>query len=245
MTVIILQIEMKSKIKILPETVINRIAAGEVIERPASVVKELMENSIDAGSRNIEVRFKNGGKELIYVIDDGTGMSEEDAILCFERHSTSKVFKFEDLEKINTFGFRGEALSSIASVSIVELKTKIKEEKEGTYIRISGGKQEEIKKIPWNIGTSVSVKNIFFNVPGRRKFLKSNLSESRHIYSIFKKISLANTYITFLLFNDDKIVWKLREDSLENRLVELYNEEILTNSLKIDNEFNDLKLYGY
>jgi len=236
---------MNSTIKILPETVVNKIAAGEVIERPSSVIKELIENSIDANAKNIEVRIKNGGKDLIQVIDDGIGMSEKDAQLSFERHATSKINSFEDLQKIKTFGFRGEALSSIASVSIMELKTKAQTEKEGIFIRIAGGNQEEMKKIPWNAGTSNTVNTLFFNVPGRRKFLKSNLSESRQIYATFKKTSLANTPISFQLFNDDKIVWKLKKDTLENRLTQLFNEELVENAIRIHKEIYGLHATGF
>jgi len=236
---------MNTNIKILRETVIDRIAAGEVIERPASVVKELVENSLDARSENIEIRFKNGGKDSIQVIDDGTGMSEEDALLSFERHATSKLEHFEDLEKIDTFGFRGEALSSIASVSITDLKTKTADAEEGTHITITGGKREQLKKIPWNQGTTISVNTLFFNVPGRRKFLKSNLSESRQIYTVFKKISLANTPVSFQLYNDDKPVWKLRSDSLENRLIEFYNDSIPTDTLYVEKKIFGMEIHGY
>ena len=161
------------RIHILSENLINKIAAGEVIDRPASVVKELVENAIDAGARHITVITKAGGSGLIQVVDDGCGMSEEDAVLSLQRHATSKIKSYRDIERILTLGFRGEALASIAAVSRVELKTVMQGEMEGTLLTIEGGGMGEMQKTGGNAGTSIAVKNLFFNTPARRKFLRT------------------------------------------------------------------------
>jgi len=167
------------------------------VQRPESVVKELMENSIDAGASNITLIIKEAGKNLIQVIDDGIGMTEEDALMSFERHSTSKISTYDDLENINTLGFRGEALASIASIAQVELKTKIETDEVGTLIKIEGGEFKEVTKVSAERGTSFSIKNLFYNTPGRRNFLKSNQTEFKHIYETFIKLSISNPQIGF------------------------------------------------
>lgn len=179
-------------IKLLPDSVANQIAAGEVIQRPASVVKELMENSVDSGAGIINVIIKDSGRTLIQVTDDGTGMSETDARLSFERHATSKINSAQELYSIRTKGFRGEALASIAAVSMVELRTRKKEDDTGTMIVLNGSKVETQEPCSCPSGSSFSVKNLFFNIPARRKFLKSDNAEMRHIIIEFQKIVIAH-----------------------------------------------------
>ena len=187
-------------IQLLPDHVANQIAAGEVVQRPASVVKELLENSIDAGADQIKLIVKEGGKTLIQVIDNGSGMSTTDARLSFERHSTSKINKAQDLFHIQTKGFRGEALASIAAVSHVELKSKMENDEVGTSITVEGSKVVSQEVIVTPKGTSVSVKNLFFNIPARRNFLKSDQVEMRHVIDEFHRVSLAHTDISFAMY---------------------------------------------
>ena len=194
---------MPDVIKLLPDSVANQIAAGEVIQRPASVVKELMENSVDAGGKNIMVIIKDSGKTLIQVIDDGDGMSETDARLSFERHATSKITTAQDLFAIKTKGFRGEALASIAAVAMVELKTRKTGSDTGIQVVISGSKVDMQEPCSCPVGSSFSVKNLFFNIPARRKFLKSDNTEIRHIINEFQKIVIAHPEIRFSLHHND------------------------------------------
>src|SRR4029079_7423138 len=187
------------KILLLPDNIANQIAAGEVIQRPASAVKELLENAIDAGATEIKLIISDAGKSLIQVIDNGSGMSETDARMSFERHATSKIQSIEDLFHIRTMGFRGEALASIAAVSQVELKTKRAEDETGIYIEVENSavkKQEPVAAAP---GTSIVMKNLFFNVPARRNFLKSNAAEMRHIVDEFIRVALSFPSIFFSL----------------------------------------------
>ncbi|MEJ7674511.1 MAG: DNA mismatch repair endonuclease MutL [Chitinophagaceae bacterium] len=178
-------------VQLLPENIANQIAAGEVIQRPASAVKELLENAVDAGATEIKLFVNDAGKALIQVIDNGEGMSETDARMCFERHATSKIKNIEDLFHIKTMGFRGEALASIAGVAQVELKTKKAEDTTGTYIEIENSVVKTQQPIAMHQGTSIAMKNLFFNVPARRNFLKSNASELRHIVDEFIRVSMA------------------------------------------------------
>src|SRR3982751_3939120 len=170
-----------AKIRVLPDALANQIAAGEVVERPASVFKELLENALDAGSRSINIEVESGGKRLIRIIDDGEGMARDDAITAFERHATSKLRRAEDLEAITTLGFRGEALPSIASVSRLYLRTKTARDVEGTEVEFNGGRLIAVRDIAWPGGAEIEVKDLFFNIPARRKFLKSDATESFHI----------------------------------------------------------------
>lgn len=234
-----------NSIKRLPDKVSNKIAAGEVIERPASVVKELVENSIDADSKTIDIRINEGGKELIQVIDDGFGMTMQDAEIALKRFSTSKIFSFEDLEHLATFGFRGEALSSIASVSLLELKTKTKSEEEGTYLRSEGGENCNIKKIPWNRGTSISIKNIFFNTPVRRKFQKNALSEARRIYRMFRYFALAYPELSFQLSHDNRRIWKLAPAGLLERMGDLFDSGINQHLLELSHSDEHFSVSGF
>ena len=212
-------------IKLLPDSVANQIAAGEVIQRPASVVKELIENAIDAGATQIDLIVKDAGRSLITVIDNGCGMSETDARLCFERHATSKIKCADDLFAIKTMGFRGEALASIAAVAQVELTTRRKEDEVGTKIRIEGSKVVEQLPKPMSVGTNFTVKNLFFNVPARRNFLKSNEAELRHINEEFFRITIMNPEIGFTFISNDKELFHLYPGTLKQRIVGLFGKD--------------------
>jgi len=221
------------KIKILPDNIVNKIAAGEVVQRPASVVKELIENSIDAEAKNVEVIIKRAGKVLIQVVDDGNGMSEEDALICVQRHATSKIQSFEDLDVIKTLGFRGEALSSIASVCNFELKTQPAEEEIGTFIRIEN--DEIIKEVgAFSRGTSISVKNLFYNTPARRNFLKSNATELKHIIDAFKKIALSNPSVGFKFYNEDDLIFEFAGGTIEERMMAIFADNIFDAVIKVE-----------
>ncbi|MFC1555557.1 DNA mismatch repair endonuclease MutL [candidate division KSB1 bacterium] len=214
-------------IKKLPPNVTNKIAAGEVVERPAAVVKELIENSIDAGSTNVEVFLIEGGKERIQIVDNGKGFARDDLEVSLERFSTSKIEMFEDLENLMTFGFRGEALASIASISLLDIKSRAQDEQEGTYLRAEGGEIIEIKSAPWTTGTSITVNNLFFNTPARRKFQKNALSESRQIYRVFRYFALAYPELGFSLHNDGRCIWRLQNADLRTRISEIFDPKIV------------------
>src|SRR4051794_28139760 len=200
-----------NRIRLLPEHVANQIAAGEVVERPASVVKELVENSLDANASRITVEIQAGGRSLIRITDDGFGMSKDDALLCLERHATSKIQRAEDLQSIATMGFRGEALPSIASVSRFTLTTREHDgdSPEGTQVIISGGKIIEVKAAGSATGTSVEVRSLFFNLPARRKFLRSEETESAHIQHYLTLAALAHSDVAFTFMKDGRTVWQL------------------------------------
>ncbi|MCB0278717.1 MAG: DNA mismatch repair endonuclease MutL [Calditrichaeota bacterium] len=232
-------------IKLLPDALANKIAAGEVVERPASVVKELVENSLDAGSGQITIVLKNAGKSLIQVIDTGRGMSESDAKMAFERHATSKISRFEDLDSIATMGFRGEALPSIAAVAQVELVTKQADDKLATKIVIQGSQISDESKTAAETGTSVSVKNLFFNVPARKNFLKTDATESNHIITMLKKFFLAHPDVHFKLYSEDKLIYDLKKSSLEHRIREVLGNNFFSGMLAIDEEISGMQLNGY
>ncbi|MBL7959010.1 DNA mismatch repair endonuclease MutL [bacterium] len=232
-------------IKILSENVANKIAAGEVVERPASVVKELIENSIDAGSDEIVITVKSGGKGLIQVIDNGSGMNSDDAVLCFERHATSKISSWEDLQRVKSFGFRGEALASISSVSDVEMKTKTKSEEVGTIVRMHAGNISEVTKEASLQGTTITVKNLFYNVPARRNFLKTNNTEFRHITSVIKKFAMAYPGVEFTLFHEDEKIFQLRKADLPARLEKVIGKDIMSYTLPLDVEQFGTHVKGY
>src|SRR5574339_1313689 len=200
-----------NRICLLPEQVANQIAAGEVIERPASVVKELVENALDAGSRRISIEIQAGGRSLIRVTDDGIGMNRDDALLCLERHATSKIQKAEDLASIATMGFRGESLPSIASVSRFTLTTREVESAspEGTEINVNGGKIAEVKAAGSATGTCVEVRQLFFNLPARRKFLRTEETEAAHTQHYLTLAALAHPHIAFTFQKDGRNVWQL------------------------------------
>lgn len=232
-------------IKLLPDSVANQIAAGEVIQRPASLVKELIENSVDAGSKSIKVIIKNAGRTLVQVIDDGSGMSETDARLSFERHATSKIRQAEELFSIITKGFRGEALASIAAVAMVELKTRTNTEDIGTFITISASKVEEQEPVSCPVGSNIAVKNLFFNIPARRKFLKSDNTEIRHIIHEFERVSIAHPDIKFNLFHNDKELFNLPATNPRQRIIGLFGKSINNALVNIDTESSLIKLSGF
>ena len=232
-------------IKLLPDSVANQIAAGEVIQRPASAVKELMENALDAGATQIDLVVKDAGKSMIMVIDNGCGMSETDARLCFERHATSKISKAEDLFAIRTMGFRGEALASIAAIAQVELKTRRKEDEVGTKIINEGSVVKEQSLVPMQPGTSFTVKNLFFNVPARRNFLKSTQAEMRHVVEEFTRVSLMNPEIGFTLTSDGKELYHLYPGNLKHRIMGLFGSNYEEKLLPVRQEAERVRIDGY
>ncbi|MCS7012491.1 MAG: DNA mismatch repair endonuclease MutL [Chloroherpetonaceae bacterium] len=232
-------------IKKLPDAVANKIAAGEVVQRPASVVKELVENAIDAGADDILVLVKDAGKTLIQVIDNGCGMASDDAVLAFERFATSKISDVEDLENLHTLGFRGEALASIAAVAQVELKTKRREDTVATLVRIEGGMLQDTAAVQGADGTSVSVRNLFFNIPARRKFLKSNATEFKHIYEAVQAQALVHTDIAFALVSDGEDVFRLKSGSLPERLDAFFGQDFSKGLIEVSGGNSLLSLKGY
>lgn len=232
-------------IQLLPDSVANQIAAGEVVQRPASVVKELTENSIDAGSTDIQVIIRDGGKALIQIIDNGCGMSETDARLCLERHATSKIREANDLFAIKTMGFRGEALASIAAVAEVELKTCKPDDKVGTIIRISGSEVIEHEPTSCTVGTSICVKNLFFNIPARRKFLKSTSLELKHIITEFQRAALANPQISFSLHHNGANVYKLPAGSVKQRITHLMGKNLGKNLIDLKTDTSVISISGF
>ena len=236
---------MSDIIKLLPDHVANQIAAGEVVQRPASIVKELMENAIDAGATKVELIIRDAGKNLIQVVDNGSGMSDTDARLAFERHATSKISTTEDIFKISTKGFRGEALASIAAVAQVELRTKTKDAKAGTNIYIEGGGFQFQEPIQTAEGSNFLVKNLFYNVPARRKFLKNNNVEFRHIIDEFQRVALAHENLDFELFHNDDVVFRLRKSSLLQRIVEIFGRKLHQLLVPIKEDLGWIKLSGF
>ncbi len=234
-----------SIINILPDHLANKIAAGEVVQRPESVVKELLENSIDAGATSISITVKNAGKLLIQLIDNGKGMSEEDAVKSFYRHATSKIASYEDLENIRTLGFRGEALASIAAVAQVELKTRREEDSVGTVLRIEGSEIKEQSKTAHQVGTSISVKNLFYNTPARRQFLKSNNTEFKHIYDTIQRLALSKPEIALEFVSDDDTILALPSQKLEERLKSLFGDRHFATLLPVNEETELLSLSGF
>ena len=232
-------------IKLLPDSVANQIAAGEVIQRPASAVKELMENALDAGATQIDLVVKDAGKSMIMVVDNGCGMSETDARLCFERHATSKISKAEDLFAIRTMGFRGEALASIAAIAQVELKTRRKDDEVGVKIVNEGSVVKEQTLVPMQPGTTFTVKNLFFNVPARRNFLKSPQAEMRHIVEEFTRVTLMNPEIGFTLTSDGKEVYHLYPGNLKQRIMGLFGSAYEARLLPVRQETDRVSIEGY
>jgi len=236
---------MSDIIQLLPDHVANQIAAGEVVQRPASVVKELLENAIDAGATNIKLLLKDAGKTLIQVIDNGKGMSATDARMSFERHATSKIQKAEDLFNLNTKGFRGEALASIAAIAHVELKTKQENEELGTCIKIEGSKIVSQEFISTSKGTSIAVKNLFYNIPARRNFLKSDTVETRHIIDEFQRVALAHPNIAFLLHHNNNEVYHLKSSNLRKRIVSVFGTKMNEKLVPIDETTDILTIKGF
>ncbi len=236
---------MSDIIQLLPDHVANQIAAGEVVQRPASVVKELLENAIDAGATNIKLLLKDAGKTLIQVIDDGKGMSTTDARMSFERHATSKIQKAEDLFNLSTKGFRGEALASIAAISHVELKTKQESEELGTSIKIEGSKIISQDFISTSEGTSMAVKNLFYNIPARRNFLKSDTVETRHIIDEFQRVALAHPIISFLLHHNNNEVYHLKSSNLRKRIVAIFGGKMNEKLVPIMEQTDIVSINGF
>lgn len=236
---------MSDIIQLLPDHVANQIAAGEVVQRPASVVKELLENSIDANATSIKLLIKDAGKSLIQVIDNGKGMSETDARLCFERHATSKIRTAQDLFNIETKGFRGEALASIAAIAHVELKTKPAEQELGTQLKIEGSEVISQELISTPTGTSIAVKNLFYNIPARRNFLKSNPVETRHIVDEFQRVALVHPDIEFSMFHNDSEVYRLNDTNLRQRIVAILGKKTNEKLVPINEETEVLGLTGF
>lgn len=229
----------------LPKSVANQIAAGEVIQRPSSIIKELLENSIDANSKNIKVLIKDAGKQSVTVVDDGEGMTKEDAVKCFGRHSTSKLSKAEDLFKIKTMGFRGEALASIAAVSEITLKTKIESAKIGQQVIIKDSKIIEQKEISFQKGTSINAKNLFFNIPARRNFLKSNNLEIKYIIDEFIRCAIANPEISFSLINEDAEIYNLKSTNLKKRIISIFKKNYEKNMIECEEKFGAITINGF
>ena len=233
-----------AKISVLPENIINQIAAGEVVENPSSIVKELMENSIDAGASKIDIIINKGGHELIHIIDNGCGMSKNDLRLAFSRHATSKLSAVEDLLKISTLGFRGEALPSIASVSRLEIKSSINDQS-GNILEIEAGDIKNDEKVACNKGTEIKVKNLFYNTPARKKFLKTPSQELRRITKIVKRFVLSNPDISFRYQSDDKIVYDLMGTSLDKRIIQTFGSKYGSDILRVENSNESYVVNGY
>lgn len=232
-------------IQLLSDHIANQIAAGEVIQRPSSAVKELLENAIDAGATDIQLIIKDAGKELIQIVDNGCGMSPTDARMAFERHATSKIRNIDDLFSIRTMGFRGEALASVAAVAQVELKTKTKDSDVGTHIVIEGTEVKSQEPCATADGTSISIKNLFFNVPARRHFLKSNTTEFRHIVDEFTRVALAHPAIAFRLFHNDKEQYHLEAGNLKTRIVGLLGNTYQKNLVPLEEKTDFLNISGF
>ncbi len=236
---------MSDIIQLLPDSVANQIAAGEVIQRPASVVKELMENAIDAGASSITIRLKDAGKTLVQVIDNGHGMTENDASLCFERHATSKISNARDLFAIRTMGFRGEALASIAAIAEVTLKTRVEANDLGTHVRISGSKiiSQEPDSCP--VGSNILIRNLFFNVPARRKFLKTDQTELRHVINEFNHVALAYPDIEFQLIHNSTQIFQLPSTNLRKRISGIFGKQIFQNLIPVQTDTSIIKITGF
>ncbi len=235
-------------IQLLPDSIANQIAAGEVVQRPASAVKELMENSIDAGAKNIKLIVKEAGKSLLQIIDDGAGMSETDARMSLERHATSKIRKAEDLFTIRTMGFRGEALASIAAVSQLEMKTRTADKELGTLLAVEASEVKKQEATACEKGTNISVKNLFYNIPARRNFLKSNPVELKHIIDEFQRLALANSDISFSFIQGDEIVYDLpigKTVSLSQRIINLFGKTYQEQLAACQEETDYVKITGY
>jgi DNA mismatch repair protein MutL len=236
---------LSDKILLLPDNIANQIAAGEVIQRPASAVKELLENAVDAGATDIKLIINDAGKSLVQVIDNGGGMSETDARMSFERHATSKITTIEDLFHIKTMGFRGEALASIAAVAQVELKTKRLADETGTYIEIENSLVKKQEPVAAAEGTSIAMKNLFFNVPARRNFLKSNTAEMRHIVDEFTRVALAFPQIFFSLTANNQQIFHLEAGTLKQRILQLLGNTYNTKLVTVKEETDYMNIYGF
>lgn len=234
------------KLKVLPAQLANMIAAGEVVQRPSSVVKELMENAVDAGASQVSVIIEDSGRTLIQVIDNGVGMSPADAVLCFERHATSKIAEPEDLSDILTYGFRGEALASIAAVSEVVLKTRRAQDETAIQVRTGGGNETKTSTVAAPVGSNFAVRNLFFNTPARRKFLKSDNIEFRHIVEEFTRVAITRPDISFTLAHNGKEVYVLNKaKSLKFRIVDLLGNSVVSDVVDLDTNAAELSIRGF
>lgn len=236
---------MQDIIHLLPDSVANQIAAGEVVQRPASIVKELVENSLDAGAKTVQVLITDGGRTCVQVIDDGKGMSETDARLAFERHATSKISCANDLFSLTTMGFRGEALASIAAVAQVELRTRRAEDELGTYISLAGSKIEAQEPVACPVGSNFAVRNLFFNVPARRKFLKSNQTELSNIITDFERIVLTHPEVTFTLSNNNTEIYNLPATNIRRRIIDVIGKKHDSDLVPVDVETSLVRLSGF
>ena len=236
---------MADRIKLLPEVVANQIAAGEVVNRPSSVVKEMMENAIDAGASTVTVNFCDGGRDLIQIVDDGCGMSPTDARMAFDRHATSKIASVDDIYKLHTFGFRGEALASIAAVAQVELKTRQASDEFGTQVFINGGEFDKQKPCGCSVGSQFFVRNLFYNVPARRRFMEKSTTLARQIRDEFERVALCNPQIAFKLFNNQAPIYDLDRTNLRGRIVDVVGKSIKNNLLEVSAETSLVKIEGF
>jgi DNA mismatch repair protein MutL len=235
-----------SKIRVLPEILSNKIAAGEVVERPASVAKELVENALDAGARRVEVEIAGAGRSLVRVADDGEGMTRDDAILAFERHATSKLRTIEDLATISSFGFRGEALPSIASVSKLTLTTRLATEVVGTRISFTGGRLGDVRDVAWPGGTEVAIRDLFFNIPARRKFLKSDATESYHVTNLVTHYALANPGVAFSLVSNGRETLRVSPvANLRERAYQVLGPALVDRLVEVETEAHGVRVRGY
>ena len=236
---------MADRIKLLPEVVANQIAAGEVVNRPSSVVKEMMENAIDAGASTVTVNFVDGGRDLIQIVDDGCGMSPTDARMAFDRHATSKIASVEDIYQLHTFGFRGEALASIAAVAQVELKTRQAGDEFGTQVFINGGEFDKQKPCACSVGSQFFVRNLFYNVPARRRFMEKSTTLARQIRDEFERVALCNPQIAFKLYNNQAPIYDLDRANLRGRIVDVVGKSIKNNLLEVSAETSLVKIEGF
>ncbi|MDC1068877.1 DNA mismatch repair endonuclease MutL [Candidatus Kapabacteria bacterium] len=236
---------MTNIINILPDFIANQIAAGEVVQRPESVIKELIENSLDAKSSNIHITIRDAGKSLIHIVDNGVGMSKSDLLLSIKRHATSKILTNKDLEAIKSFGFRGEALASISAVAKLEIITKQKNDTLGWKLISEPNKEINIEPVDTSIGTQILVKNLFFNTPARRKFLRANLTEYRHILDTINKFGLANPNIQLSFYDDNNLIYKLENESLKNRITNILGKKVFNNLINIDFKNDFIKISGF
>lgn len=236
---------MADKIRLLPEVVANQIAAGEVVNRPSSVVKEMMENALDAGATSVKVNFRDGGKDLIQIVDDGCGMSPIDARMAFDRHATSKIGAVEDIYALHTFGFRGEALASIAAVAQVELRTRQEGDEVGTQTEINGGQFVSQTPVMCPVGSQFFVRNLFYNVPARRRFLDKSTTSASHIKTEFQRIALCNPQVAFELYANDAPVYTLQASSLAGRIVDVVGRHIKQNLLEVEADTSIARIEGY
>jgi len=236
---------MPDVIQLLPDSIANQIAAGEVVQRPASAVKELMENAIDAEATQIKLILKDAGKTLIQVIDNGKGMSETDARMSLERHATSKIRKAEDLFSLRTMGFRGEALASLAAVSQLEMKTRSADRELGTWLVVEASEVKRQEPVACDKGTSISIKNLFYNIPARRNFLKSNASEYQHITDEFQRLALSHPETAFQLIETDAVEYDLVPGKLSQRIISIFGKSYQEQLAPCQEETALVKISGY